>query len=630
MRRTFTLILLSGLLAFGADAQTILKEQYGICTQLTWEDELDKTKKILTGVRDLGADWTRCDFVWSGCNPRPDVWDCQHLDQILSGAKKTGVNVLPILCYDVSWARPAVEHLYEWGEYVRHLVTSYGRQVRYWEVYNEPNLKNFWRRDPNGAEYAALLQKTYNVIKSIDPGIQVVFGGLSGVPLDYLEDALKAGAGEYFDVMNIHPYHLRDIPEAIIPQIQKLQALMTKYGVGNKPIWITEIGWSTPEAYNPFGDAIDAAYKYLGIEKGKYPLVCVRDRRYGEMRYVNHNPAFSGWFTGEMEINMDAISSVNPEQFPVMLPARGEKFPAEYIPALQEYLKKGGTILFNNGCPLVYDLQLQPDGTVKQVSVGRKYYNDLHFNLEHSWSNPLYPKQERWQSVADEFKGKIYTDFKDNGKSCIAAPIGHFLTEDRLKAGDSLVPIIRGGNDVLNSCVVGIYRLNSDLKGNIIICPAKAGEVGVTEDRQAAFLPRAYMLSFALGLDKVFWFDYYSTERVATEVKHHYNLVHKDFTPKPASAAFKTLVRMMPSGSSRPTVSRRSGMYVASWERSDGKKVWALWCELGQVKARISWEGDIEQAVDYLGSPLAIEQGDIKISEGCIYITGPVQLHLSR
>lgn len=38
----------------------------------------------------------------------------------------------------------------------------------------------------------------------------------------------------------------------------------------------------------------------------------------------------------------------------------------------------------------------------------------------------------------------------------------------------------------------------------------------------------------------------------------------------------------------------------------------------------------LAQAVDYLGSPLAIEQGDTRISEGCIYITGPGQLHLSR
>ena len=614
----------------GARAQAILRDQYGVCTQLTWEDEMGKTRKILSGLRDMGANWTRCDFVWSGCNPQRDVWDCQHLDQLVSGAAKAGVNVLPILGYDTSWARPAVEHLYEWGEYVSHLVTSYGRQLRYWEVYNEPNLKQFWRRNPNGAEYAALLAKAYKVIKGIDPEIKVVFGGLSGVPLDYFEDALKAGAGECFDVMNIHPYHLRDIPEAIIPEIQKIRALMDRYGVGDKPLWITEIGWSTPEAYNPFGEAIDAAYGYLGIEKGRYPLVCVRDRRYGEMRYVNHNPAFSGWFTGEMEINMDAISSVDPAQFPVMLPARGEKFPAKYIPALVEYVKKGGTLLFNNGAPLVYDLQLQEDGTVKQVSVGRKYYNDLHFNLEAAWNNAMYPKQESWQAVADEFKGKIYVDSKDNRKSLIADPVGRFLTDDRLKAGDEFVPIIKAGTNALDACVMGLYKLGSDLKGNIIISPVKPGEVGVTEQRQAAFLPRAYMLSFVLGLERVFWFDYYSTERVGTEVKHHYNLVHKDFSPKPAAVAFKTLTVQLPSGSTKPAINRKGGLYTASWQRPDGRKVWAVWCELGKVNARIEWEGELETALDYMGNELSIGKGPVTVSEGCIYLVGPQQLRLSR
>lgn len=630
MRKIFTLLFIGSLLAFPSSAQELLHDPYGVCSQMTWEDELAKTKKIFTGIRELGVNWTRCDFVWSSCNPERDIWDCQHFDKVVSGSRKSGVNVLPILCYDVKWARPAVEHLYEWGEYVRHMVTSYGKDLRYWEVYNEPNLKYFWRRDPNGAEYAALLQKAYTVIKSIDPDIKVVFGGLSGVPLDFFEDALKAGAGEFFDVMNIHPYHLRDIPEAIIPEIQGLQTLMNKYGVGDRPLWITEIGWSTPDAYNPFEDAFNAAYEYLGIEKGKYPLVYVNDRRYGSLRYVNHLPALSEWFTGALEINMDAISSVDPADYPVLLPTRNEKFPAIYIPALQEYLKKGGTILFNNGSPLVYDLQLQEDGTVRQVSVGRQYYDALHINLEHSWNNDLYPKQESWQSVGDEFKGKIYTDFKDNGKSCIAEPIGHFLTESRLCGNDKLIPVIRGGNDAIDGCVAGIYRLDSDLKGNIILFPCKGGEVGVTEDRQAAFLSRSYIISYAMGLERVFWFDYYSTEKIDTEVKHHYNLVHKDFTEKPAAKALRTLVKMLPSGSTVPVLTRKGGIYSAMWKNPEGKTVWALWCELGQVSANIDWVGSLDRATDHMGEPLALQKGPVTISEGCIYISGPEKVTVRR
>lgn len=630
MRKIFTSAFFALALASTAFSQDLLVDQYGVCSHITREGDMGKSRKILSGLSSLGVEWTRTDFDWAGCNPEKGVWDCQHLDQVLSGAKKSGVNVLPILGFDVRWARPAVEHLFEWGGYVQEMVSRYGKQLRYWEVWNEPNLKTFWRRGPSGAEYAALLQKSWQVIKSIDPSIQVVFGGLSGVPLDFIEDALKAGAGECFDVMSIHPYHLRDVPEAIIPEITKLRALMDKYGVGDKPIWITEIGWSTPEAYKPFDEAIEAAYDIIGIEKGRYPLVCVRDSRYGESSYVNHNPALSDRFTGELEINMDAIASVDPASFPVMLPARGEKFPVKYIPALCEYLRKGGTLLFNNGSPLAYDLQLQEDGSVKQVQVGRKFYNELHIQLEYNWSNFLYPKAETWQAPAEALGGGIYSGFKEGGNKLISKPTCRFLTEDKLKGGDRLIPLVNAGTDNFKGCVAGLYRLDSDLKGNVIVATSGQGEAGVTPQRQAAFLPRAYIVAYALGLSRVFWFNWRAPEDDATDVKQHYGLVHKDLSPKPAQAALGTLVNMLPSGSTRPSLSRQGGIYTAHWKNAAGKDVWAWWCEKGSVNAVLDWEGSVETSTDHLGTQITLSKGEVKALEGCTYVTGPTRLTIKK
>ena len=628
MRKIFTSAFAAIALCASAYSQEILSDQYGVCSHITRDGEMTKSRKILSGINEAGVQWTRTEFDWAGCNPQKGVWDCQHLDQVLSAAKKAGVNVLPVLTLDVSWARPAVEHLYEWGEYVREMVSRYGNQARYWEVYPEPNLKAYWRRNPSGAEYVALLQKTWNVIKSIDPSIKVVLGGLSGIPLDYIEDALKAGAGDYFDVMNIHPNCLRDLPEAMIPEISRLQRLMVQYGIGDKPVWITEIGWSTPETSHPFGEALEYAYDCLGIEKGRYPLVCVRDRRYGESHCVNCNPVLSDRFTGELEISMDAIASVNPASFPVMLPSRGEQFPVKYIPALQEYLRKGGTLVFSNGSPIAYDLQIQEDGSVKPVQVGRKYYGDLHIQLEYNWSNILYPKIETWQAPAGGLN--IYPGFKKYGNKLISRPYGRFLTQDRLKGGDSFIPIINAGTDKFEGCIVGLYRLDSDLKGNIIVSTGGSGDGGVTPERQAAFLSRAYILSYALGVSKVFWAGWRAPEEDRTEIRHHYGIVHKDLSPKPALAALKTLSGLMPSGSTRPQVSRNHGIYTAHWKNARGKDVWAWWCELGGSKVIIDWEGEMEESVDHLGGQKPIAKGSIDVLEGCTYAVGPTRLSIER
>lgn len=121
-------------------------------------------------------------------------------------AKQANVSILPILDYDVPWATPAWRHPDAWGGYVRRIVSRYAKDLRYWEVWNEQNGSGFWRDRPSGANYVPLLKRAYEEIKKIDPELTVLYGGTAGVPLGYIEDSLKAGAGAYFDVMNIHPY----------------------------------------------------------------------------------------------------------------------------------------------------------------------------------------------------------------------------------------------------------------------------------------------------------------------------------------------------------------------------------------------------------------------------------------
>ena len=55
-----------------------------------------------------------------------------------------------------------------------------------------------------------------------------MFGGTAGVPIPYIEACLKVGGAEYFDVMNIHPYMERGLPEKMKDLIDPLFALFRK------------------------------------------------------------------------------------------------------------------------------------------------------------------------------------------------------------------------------------------------------------------------------------------------------------------------------------------------------------------------------------------------------------------
>ncbi len=125
--------------------------------------------------------------------------------------------------------------------YVYKIVHQYKGQVRFWEVWNEPDFDyasnawkkpgdpgNWWDNEPFPCSYALkapafyynrILRISYEVIKSIDPTLYVCTGGL-GYPsfLDVIlrntdnpdegnvntEFPLKGGA--YFDVLSFHSY----------------------------------------------------------------------------------------------------------------------------------------------------------------------------------------------------------------------------------------------------------------------------------------------------------------------------------------------------------------------------------------------------------------------------------------
>lgn len=109
-----------------------------------------------------------------------------------------------------------------------------------------------------------------------------------------------------------------------------------------------------------------------------------------------------------------------------------------------------------------------------------------------------------------------------------------------------------------------------------------------TELGQAQRLPRTYLLAFAYGVDKVFWYCLRSCELDNKNTEDFYGLTHNDLSPKPSFKAYKTLTTLCPSGSSRPSVTIRNGIYEASWQTAEGKQIVALWTPKGSQKVDIS------------------------------------------
>ncbi len=258
-----------------ADAET--DSPYGVCAHVSRGDEHAYAQQEFKLMLQAGIRWVRTDFDWSGVERKPGEWRFEHLDETVEWAEAAGIRLLPILDYDVPWARPAYRHLDLWLAYVRRVVSRYKDRIRFWEVWNEPNLESFWRDKPDPKNYVTLLEATYGEIKKIDPKLVVVLGGVAGIPWSYLEGIYQAGGKDFFDVMNVHPYRYPAGPEErpLYEDLRKLRELMATYGDGEKPIWITEIGWPThqgPRGISPENQAKMLTRSYLlalaaGVQK---------------------------------------------------------------------------------------------------------------------------------------------------------------------------------------------------------------------------------------------------------------------------------------------------------------------------------------------------------------------------
>lgn len=616
MAKTFLLILLCwSWLAFGQAADR-LQEPYGICAHVS-RGELDVAPDEFRRLSEIPVTWVRTDYDWSLIQSAPASWSYDHLDRLLALSTAAKVNILPILDYDVEWAHPAFRHLDLWAEYVRSTVSRYAKEIRHWEVWNEEN-GGFWEAPARGEDYALLLKRSYETIKAIDPGLQVLYGGTSGVPISYIEASFEAGAASCFDIMNVHPYNWSGTPEDMLPQFRALRALMAKYGIAHKPIWVTEVGWSTAEQNTrktQNDDAFIAAFRHLGIAEKKFPLAIVMDEQVGALRMPSVAERF---FSGIRPVRLDAIAALSPAECPVLMPCGGEAFPAQYHSALRAYLAKGGTIVLPAGLPFYYDIQIQPDGSTKRVQVNDRDMAAFHLAWSTWWTHEGTPENMTFTKSAPGFE-TLNADWRGQSGA-------RFLDGRNLKGGDRMTPVVLAGDEGFSAPVIAVYELDSDLHGNIVVCTQMEVNDCVSQATQAENLPRTYLLAFASGIDRVFWYNFRSWEGDAAEREDHFGIVHRDLSKKPSFDAYQALARLCPSGSTRPELTVNGNLYQASWTKPDGTPVCAIWTPAYHLDCELAVEGAIQHAYDLYGRPVAIPTGDFRARPQLVYLEGATKI----
>jgi hypothetical protein len=170
-----------------------------------------------------------------------------------------------------------------------------------YEIWNEPD-SGFWEGGPNPGAYATLLKAAHRSLRRADRRARVVVGGLVASDYDFLAALYRHGAKGSFDAVAVHtdtacnttdPKAYYREPSGRIGRYaftgyRELHKLMRRHGDGRKPIWMTELGWSTSTRPCP------VAAKAGGVSRATQARFLTRAYRCLERdRYVTQGM----WFT---------------------------------------------------------------------------------------------------------------------------------------------------------------------------------------------------------------------------------------------------------------------------------------------------------------------------------------------
>jgi hypothetical protein len=223
-----------------------------------------------------GVSSVRLLFTLERVSPQPNVRDWRIYDTLVGDAARNGIRVDPWLVYVPPWvaANRTTLPIYNqtqrsaWFAFVRDAALRYGpggsfwRQnptipahpMTWWEVWNEPNINEFvgLTRTLRAGEFARLLRLTRAGLNAASPGNRIILGGLYRKPKPghgikmtrFLSRMYKLRKGRrLFDAVGVHPYAAR--PAQVLRLTRSVRRVMNEHGDRRKPIWITELGWTT-------------------------------------------------------------------------------------------------------------------------------------------------------------------------------------------------------------------------------------------------------------------------------------------------------------------------------------------------------------------------------------------------
>lgn len=263
MKRLRTVLLFLLLLASIAAAQNISPLPYGINVHLAVDD-------VLATVKQAGISWIRIDVKWSQIERTRGQINFIETDRVIDYALGNGLSVYASISETPDWANngqggnyPAVNPQ-DWFNFVARVVNRYQTRVKYWGIWNEPNMKEFFA--PGKDEFVQqVFLPAAQAIRETDPAAFIVGPELAhltstGSEWYFWMTYILEQCSSYLDVISHHiyenrgVYYLFELLESGDGLVPSVKSIIQDSGQDNKPFWLSETGWNTSE----FAESVQA------------------------------------------------------------------------------------------------------------------------------------------------------------------------------------------------------------------------------------------------------------------------------------------------------------------------------------------------------------------------------------
>ena len=210
----------------------------------------------------LGFRIIRRGFYWNAVEKEKGVYDFSAFDAQVARARELGMTVIACLfggnsLYGESRGGILTQAGREgFAAFAAAAARHYANDPIVFEIWNEPNVRTFWRKDgthnsePYADEYSALVNTVVPKMREADPSCVVVAGSVSNywqpsyewTEFCFRKGVLKSGISGW----SVHPYGVRTPEEHAVGHSVTRQ-LLKKYGASDLPMGNTERGYAAKE-----------------------------------------------------------------------------------------------------------------------------------------------------------------------------------------------------------------------------------------------------------------------------------------------------------------------------------------------------------------------------------------------